>query len=397
MCAIDRRRLVPMKNFRHSKVTSYVLTQAQCDGIKHHEYAVRGKSIMDEALQPWFNWLVEQVPMWVAPNLITFVGLMVNLISNLLLVSYNPTMDTPGIVPPYLYFVAGISLFLYQSLDNIDGKQARRTGSATPLGELFDHGCDSMSTFIVIVGLLATVQAGATAFSFWVTVIAVSVFYFCHWECYVKGYVQFNTIDVTEAQWAIILIQLATGIAGDAIWDMEFLGFSLRLLALGPANAFALFAMARYYNSIWEGGPGPEGTSSAETGILSPLGPIAGIVAGMYVLYNSTYFAEHPALFILGVGCASAKLTCRLIVAHMSSTKVQQLDIVHAIPVIYWIMHQISPVIIEDDIFVPLALLFFFVDMVWYCVRVCLDMKTTLNIDVFRIPYSPKEEEKKSD
>ena len=34
-------------------------------------------------------------------------------------------------------------------LDAIDGKQARRTGSSTPLGELFDHGCDSMSTVFV--------------------------------------------------------------------------------------------------------------------------------------------------------------------------------------------------------------------------------------------------------
>jgi hypothetical protein len=31
-------------------------------------------------------------------------------------------------------------LFAYQSLDAIDGKQARRTGSSGPLGELFDHG-----------------------------------------------------------------------------------------------------------------------------------------------------------------------------------------------------------------------------------------------------------------
>lgn len=29
---------------------------------------------------------------------------------------------------------------MYQSLDAIDGKQARRTGSSGPLGELFDHG-----------------------------------------------------------------------------------------------------------------------------------------------------------------------------------------------------------------------------------------------------------------
>lgn len=39
----------------------------------------------------------------------------------------------------------GIGLFVYQSLDAIDGKQARRTGMSGPLGELFDHGtCDTL-------------------------------------------------------------------------------------------------------------------------------------------------------------------------------------------------------------------------------------------------------------
>ena len=42
--------------------------------------------------------------------------------------------------------MCGFGLFVYQSLDAIDGKQARRTGSSSPLGELFDHGCDSIST-----------------------------------------------------------------------------------------------------------------------------------------------------------------------------------------------------------------------------------------------------------
>lgn len=48
-----------------------------------------------------------------------------------------------------MYFLTGFGLFLYQTLDAIDGKQARRTGSSTPLGELFDHGCDSVSTGIL--------------------------------------------------------------------------------------------------------------------------------------------------------------------------------------------------------------------------------------------------------
>ena len=49
-------------------------------------------------------------------------------------------------LPGWAFLLAGVGLFIYQSLDAIDGKQARRTGSATPLGELFDHGCDSVSS-----------------------------------------------------------------------------------------------------------------------------------------------------------------------------------------------------------------------------------------------------------
>jgi hypothetical protein len=37
---------------------------------------------------------------------------------------------------------------MYQSLDAIDGKQARRTGMAGPLGEMFDHGCDAINTTV---------------------------------------------------------------------------------------------------------------------------------------------------------------------------------------------------------------------------------------------------------
>lgn len=42
--------------------------------------------------------------------------------------------------------MSAVGLFIYQSLDAIDGKQARRTNSSSPLGELFDHGCDAVST-----------------------------------------------------------------------------------------------------------------------------------------------------------------------------------------------------------------------------------------------------------
>ena len=42
-----------------------------------------------------------------------------------------------------------VLLFLSHTLDGIDGKQARRTGTSSPLGELFDHGCDAWATVFI--------------------------------------------------------------------------------------------------------------------------------------------------------------------------------------------------------------------------------------------------------
>lgn len=38
---------------------------------------------------------------------------------------------------------------IFECVDGMDGKQARRTGTSTPLGELFDHGLDSYSTVLI--------------------------------------------------------------------------------------------------------------------------------------------------------------------------------------------------------------------------------------------------------
>ena len=65
-------------------------------------------------------------------------------------------------------------------------------GSATPLGELFDHGCDSVSTSVIVVGALVALQGGSSMLNFITVFQAVCLFYFAHWECYVKGRVHFN-------------------------------------------------------------------------------------------------------------------------------------------------------------------------------------------------------------
>jgi phosphatidylglycerophosphate synthase len=54
-------------------------------------------------------------------------------------------------IPNWCFLFAGLCVWIYSTLDAVDGKQARRTKSSSPLGQLFDHGCDSFSiTFFVL-------------------------------------------------------------------------------------------------------------------------------------------------------------------------------------------------------------------------------------------------------
>ena len=101
---------------------------------------------------------VTLVPLWMAPNLITMAGLTVNIVTSLLLVLYCPTATE--VAPWWATFSCALGLFIYQTLDAIDGKQARRTKTSSPLGELFDHGCDSVSTVFVSIASCCAVRLG---------------------------------------------------------------------------------------------------------------------------------------------------------------------------------------------------------------------------------------------
>jgi ethanolaminephosphotransferase len=103
---------------------------------------------MDRILNPFWTKAVEFLPMWMAPNLVTLIGFGVLVLNTISYLPFDLTMTKP--FNPILYYFSAISIFIYQTLDAIDGKQARRTGTSSPLGQLFDHGCDAWSTVLTI-------------------------------------------------------------------------------------------------------------------------------------------------------------------------------------------------------------------------------------------------------
>ena len=74
--------------------------------------------------------------MWLAPNLVTLLGFFCILINIIFVVLFVP--DLVGPAPPWLCYSFAAGVWMYSTMDNVDGKQARRTGSSSPLGELFE-------------------------------------------------------------------------------------------------------------------------------------------------------------------------------------------------------------------------------------------------------------------
>jgi hypothetical protein len=67
-----------------------VLDDTQLKRLSEHKYSCTSSSILEPFLQPWWNWVVQCLPLWLAPNLITITGLFVNILTSLVLVYYNP-------------------------------------------------------------------------------------------------------------------------------------------------------------------------------------------------------------------------------------------------------------------------------------------------------------------
>jgi len=108
-------------------------------------------------------------------------------------------------------------------LDNADGKQARKTGSSSPLGLLFDHGCDAMNTFITGLSIFTVAQLGNSNYTIYATMIGMTTFYLATWE---EFYVESLNLPIingaNEGIVIMIAIYIASAIGGPGIWTHSF-------------------------------------------------------------------------------------------------------------------------------------------------------------------------------
>lgn len=67
-----------------------ILSPQQLKNLNEHKYSANGVSILDAIFQPFWRWLVEKMPLWLAPNAITIIGLIINIVTSTILIIYSP-------------------------------------------------------------------------------------------------------------------------------------------------------------------------------------------------------------------------------------------------------------------------------------------------------------------
>ncbi|XP_076650654.1 choline/ethanolaminephosphotransferase 1 bbc isoform X5 [Halictus rubicundus] len=366
-----------------------LLSPGQLKRLSEHKYSCTTNSLLDGVLQPWWNWLVSKVPLWLAPNLITILGLIVNIVTTLILVYYSPDARTEA--PRWACFLCALGLFIYQSLDAIDGKQARRTGTSSPLGELFDHGCDSISTVFVALSACIAVQLGYyPTWMFFQCFCAMTLFYCAHWQTYVSGSLKFGKIDVTEAQFTIITIHLISAFFGPKVWMMElpYTGTEVKVFPLWAAVGIAILLAQSSISVILAGGVGKNGSTVAGTSVLSPIIPFSFVVVPAFIIYRKSaehVYESHPALYILAFGMVAAKVTNRLVVAHMTKNEMQYLDSSLIGPAMLF-LNQYFNFFIKEYYVLWLCFIWVTLDLLRYSSQICLEICDHMKIKLFRIP-----------
>ncbi|KAH8245876.1 hypothetical protein KR038_009935 [Drosophila bunnanda] len=371
----------------------HILSAQQLRKLSEHKYSCFSASLLDPLLQPWWNWLVAQTPLWLAPNLITIVGLILNVVTTLILICYSPNgVEAP---PRWTCFLCALGLFIYQSLDSIDGKQARRTNTSSPLGELFDHGCDSISTVFVALSACVSCQLGHYPnWLFFQCFCAIALFYCAHWQTYVSGTMRFGRIDVTEAQFSIIAIHLVSAVLGPEIWltKIPIVGLSWNYTILVFITFGYTLNIINFLKMFTEGGSGKNGSSVAGTSVLSPSIPLTLVVLPALMIAQKSpqnIFTEHASVYILAFGMVAAKVTNKLVIAHMTKSEMDYLDWSLLGPSLLF-LNQYFNCVVPEIWLLWFTLIWGTQDLLRYCAQVCLEICQHLRIDLFRIPYTPK-------
>jgi ethanolaminephosphotransferase len=201
------------------------LNKNQLENIKNFKYIGSNESIVYNYLvSPSLNKILDLglVPEWVAPNLLTVLSLIFNIIG-FLFVIIEAGNDFSCRLSRLTTLVITITHYLYIIFDNLDGKQARKTKTSSSFGMLLDHGCDVFTNMCVLFNVSHLCRLGnETIFIDGLVFTLYLGFFTTIYEEYLLGEMHLGIINgPDEGNFLIATGSLVSFILGNDFWIIK--------------------------------------------------------------------------------------------------------------------------------------------------------------------------------
>ncbi|KAI7846212.1 hypothetical protein COHA_000282 [Chlorella ohadii] len=196
------------------------------EGLKSYAYKPSGYTVLDDLHQPVWNYITNNwLPLWLAPNLITLMGLWALLAAYALGVKYLPEFAGPA--PAWLPAVkcvgagggcgvwcAGRFCWLIQETAHV------RLLCAMEEDTYARSRCDAMAVHLVLMGVACTLQIPQGWFLIASTFCVFGPWLLAHWEEYHTGIMVYGNgyFGVTEANYAVVALHLWGFLMGQQGW-----------------------------------------------------------------------------------------------------------------------------------------------------------------------------------
>lgn len=226
---------------------------------------------------------------------------------------------------------------MYQTMDNIDGKQARRTGTSSGLGELFDHGIDSLNCTLASLLETGAMALGTSKSGVFTALCPCLPMFFSTWETYHTHTLYLGFINgPTEGLLIACAVMALSGIYGPDIWTTPFIELLGTKFLLGYDELVGDYTIRDIWILLIVGSLVTSQIPFCVYNVVKarraqnlPVAPVflewtpmaiytLSIGAWMYSPYSTLRTENHLVLFCLTMSFVFGRMTTKMILAHLT-------------------------------------------------------------------------------
>lgn len=231
-------------------------------------------------------------------------------------------------------------------------------------------------------------------------IMAMTAFFAAHWAAHRTRSLTFGHVDVTEAQWSMIAIHVASAIGGPAFWARNI----FEALPLDVGVVVCLFSAATLaYSSLanFAVALGLKTTPLETSGIRIPRAPLALWPVLAYVInltgallcMTSGVFASSPIQAMLVIGLAFGKTSTHMIFHKLSTRDAPILDLSTFSPLVLVLLHSSAAFqsVIDLEVGAWTLVVLMVIDVVVFHSLATSDLAMARHSNVFSLRYPPGE------